>query len=81
MIFAVTCQVTLTFLLTQIVEFQAARVRALGDGRVHIAFEDLLHFAKEVLQHRVLLNYDGQAENLDVGEMIHECVTQLPVEA
>jgi MoxR-like ATPase len=60
---------------------QAARVRALGDGRVHIAFEDLHYFAKEVLQHRVLLNYDGQAENLDVGDMIHECVTQLPVEA
>jgi MoxR-like ATPase len=60
---------------------QAGRVRALSDGRAHVAFEDLQYFATEVLQHRVLLNYDGQAENLDVGELVQECVTQLPVEA
>jgi len=60
---------------------QSARVRALSDGRAHVAFEDLRHFSTEVLQHRVLLNYDGQAENLDVGELIQECVTQLSREA
>jgi len=59
---------------------RAARVRALADGRAHVAFEDLQHFATEVLQHRVLLNYDGQAENLDVGELIRESIAQLPVE-
>jgi len=59
---------------------QAARVRALGDGRAHVAFEDLQHFTTDILQHRVLLNYDGQAENLDIGELIRECVTQLPLE-
>jgi MoxR-like ATPase len=57
---------------------RAARVRALADGRPHVAFEDIRSFANEVLQHRVLLNYDGQAESLDIGELVQECIKSLP---
>lgn len=60
---------------------RAARVRALGQGRPHVAFEDIKHFAAEVLQHRALLNYDGQAENIAVADLIKECVNTLPTEA
>jgi MoxR-like ATPase len=56
---------------------RAARVRALAEGRVHVAFEDVRHFASEVLGHRMLLNYDGQAENLDINEIVRECVNSL----
>ena len=56
---------------------RAARVRALGEGRAHIAFEDISQFATEVLQHRVLLNYDGQAENVDVAALIADCIASL----
>ena len=59
---------------------RAARVRALGQGRPHVAFEDIRHFAADVLQHRALLNYDGQAENIAVQEIIAECVSSLPTE-
>ena len=59
---------------------RAARVRALGQGRPHVAFEDIRHFATDVLQHRALLNYDGQAENISVQEIIAECVSSLPTE-
>jgi MoxR-like ATPase len=55
-------------------------VRALGQGRPHVAFEDIRHFAADVLQHRALLNYDGQAENISVQEIIAECVSSLPTE-
>jgi len=55
-------------------------VRALSQGRPHVAFEDVRHFAAEVLQHRALLNYDGQAENIDVAELITECVNSLPTD-
>jgi MoxR-like ATPase len=48
---------------------RAARVRALAEGRAH--------FASEVLGHRMLLNYDGQAENLDLAELVDECVKSL----
>ena len=60
---------------------RAARVRALSQGRAHVAFEDIRHFAYEVLQHRVLLNYDGQAENIHVPDLIDEILRVLTEEA
>ena len=60
---------------------RAARVRALANGRAHVAFEDVRYFAPEVLQHRVLLNYDGQAENVNVNELIDECLGRTSDEA
>jgi len=56
---------------------RAARVRALAEGRPHVAYEDIRHYAVEVLQHRILMNYDGQAEGLDLCDIVQECVTSL----
>ena len=56
---------------------KAARVRALADGRVHVAHEDVKAWAVEVLQHRVLLNYDGQAERIDVGQLVNTIVAKI----
>ncbi|MBS0264868.1 MAG: MoxR family ATPase [Planctomycetes bacterium] len=56
---------------------RAARVRALADGRAHVAYEDIRHYANEVLQHRILLNYDGQAENMRGPDLIQECLRSL----
>jgi MoxR-like ATPase len=56
---------------------RAARVRALGDGRAHVAFADVQYYLQEVLGHRVLLNYDGQAENVGVGDLIREVLEQI----
>jgi MoxR-like ATPase len=53
---------------------RAARVRALSQGRAHVSCEDIRHFSNEVLQHRVLLNYDGLAENLNILNLITEIV-------
>lgn len=60
---------------------RSARVRALSLGRAHVSFDDIRWFAHEVLQHRVLLNYDGQAENISVRDLIDECITKLPTQA
>ena len=60
---------------------KAARVRALASGRAHISFDDIRHFAINVLQHRVLLNYDGQAEEISVPELIREISKSLSEEA
>jgi MoxR-like ATPase len=56
----------------------ASRVRALTAGRVHVAFEDIRFFAEEALQHRLLLNYDGQAENIDPRTLIKEIIHSVP---
>ncbi|MFC1806655.1 AAA family ATPase [Planctomycetota bacterium] len=60
---------------------RAGRVRALAEGRAHVGFEDVRHFAEETLQHRVLLNYDGQAENIRVPDLCRDIVTAVPEEA
>lgn len=60
---------------------KAARVRALASGRVHVAFEDIRHFAAEVLQHRILLNYDGLADGIRVEDLIQECLETLSEDA
>lgn len=59
---------------------RAGRVRALSQGRAHVSFDDIRSFAHEVLQHRVLLNYDGQAENIEVKGLIDECVNRLTID-
>ncbi|NQV27620.1 MAG: MoxR family ATPase [Rhodopirellula sp.] len=60
---------------------KAARVRALTAGRAHIAFADVRYFAAEVLQHRILLNYDGQADGVRVEDLVRECVETLSEDA
>jgi MoxR-like ATPase len=60
---------------------RAARVRALSQGRAHVGFDDIRHFADEVLRHRALLNYDGQAEGIQVAQLVQKCVETLPEQA
>ena len=59
---------------------RAGRVHALAEGRAHVSFADVSHFAKEVLGHRVLLNYDGQAENINVLDLVGRLVETIPEE-
>ncbi len=60
---------------------RAARVRALAAGRAHVAFEDVRYFTSEVLGHRVLLNYDGQADEIRVADLLAEITKQIGEEA
>ena len=60
---------------------KSARVRALAQGRPHAAFEDVAHFAPAVLNHRVLLNYDGQAEEIVVADLVRDLTNALPERA
>ncbi len=53
---------------------RAGRVHALAEGRAHTAFEDIRAYAVEVLQHRVLLNYDGQAEGIRVAQLVEKII-------
>jgi MoxR-like ATPase len=57
---------------------RGGRVRALAEGRAHVAIDDLRHFASEALGHRVLLNYDGQADNVKTLDVVTEVLAQTP---
>jgi MoxR-like ATPase len=52
----------------------AAKVRALIEGRFHVAFDDINFIAKPALRHRVLLNFEGQAEGILSDDLIEEIV-------
>lgn len=57
---------------------RVARVRALTQGRAHISHDDIRYFAHEILGHRILLNYDGQADNLSLTDLVNDIVTGVP---
>lgn len=57
---------------------RAARVRALAEGRVHVSCNDIRYFAEEVLQHRLILNYDGRAENIMVTDLVRKIKEEIP---
>jgi MoxR-like ATPase len=43
-----------------------------------VSREDVAHFAVEVLRHRMILNYDGHAENVDVADVVRKVVEAVP---
>ncbi|HEV3162712.1 MAG TPA: AAA family ATPase [Isosphaeraceae bacterium] len=48
----------------------AAKVRALLDGRYNVSFEDLRRVYLPALRHRVLLNFEAQAEGVESDEVL-----------
>ena len=59
---------------------RAGRVRALADGRLHVSFADIRHFALHVLRHRVILNYDGQAESIEATRLVDDITAAIQEE-
>ncbi len=58
-----------------------AKVRALLSGRYNVAYEDLRAMAYPVLRHRVLLNFEGQAEGLATDQVIAQVLEQVQPDA
>ncbi len=52
----------------------AAKVRALLDGRFNVSFEDLRRVFLPSLRHRVLLNFEAQAEGINADEVLLKVV-------
>jgi len=48
----------------------AAKVRALLDGRYNVSFEDVRRVYLPSLRHRVLLNFEAQAEGIDPDDVL-----------
>jgi len=51
-----------------------AKVRALADGRYNVSVEDLRAMALPALRHRLILNFEGEAEGVDVDRLIGDLV-------
>jgi len=51
-----------------------AKIRAILDSRYHVAREDLQAVAPAVLRHRLILNFEGQAEGVPTDDVISQIV-------
>ncbi len=57
----------------------AGKVRALLDGRANVSAEDIRAIVLPAMRHRVLLNFEGEAEGLSPDEVLTNIVETLPV--
>jgi MoxR-like ATPase len=57
---------------------RAARVFCLLDGRTAVSVDDIRRAARPALRHRVILNFEGEAEALDVDRLLGELLEEVP---
>jgi len=55
-----------------------AKINALLDGRVNVSFEDVRTVSNASLRHRVLLNFEGEAEELPTDTLIEDVLDAVP---
>ena len=59
----------------------AAKVRALLEGRYNVSFEDVRRVYLPALRHRVILNFEAQAEEMETDQVLLEVLEKLPEKA
>jgi len=59
--------------------FIAAKAEALLKGQKYVTPHHVKMIAHDVLRHRILLNYEGQAENVNRDDIISEILNKVPM--
>ena len=57
------------------------KVNALLDGRAHVSIDDIKTVLLPALRHRILLNFEGQAEGVTPDMVLNDIKDNLPAEA
>ncbi len=55
-----------------------AKINALLDERSNVSYDDVAAVAPAALRHRILLNFEGQAEGLDADDLIADVLKSVP---
>jgi MoxR-like ATPase len=58
-----------------------AKVNALLEGRYNVSFDDVKAIAPSALRHRLLLNFEGQAEGITTDHIVNDLLAKLPQNA
>ena len=58
-----------------------AKIRAILDNRYHVCRDDLRAMAMPVLRHRMILNFEGQAEGIQADEVIRKIIAGVSEDA
>jgi len=59
----------------------AAKVRALLSGRYNVSFEDVRRVFLPAMRHRVILNFEAEAEGIDPDKILLEVLEKVPEKA
>ncbi|MEX0939030.1 MAG: MoxR family ATPase [Pirellulales bacterium] len=59
----------------------AAKVRALLGGRYNVSFEDVRRVYVPAMRHRVILNFEAEAEGIDTDHVLLEILEKVPEKA
>ena len=59
----------------------AAKVRALTDGRFNVSFEDIEACLLPALRHRLILNFEAEAEGMTTDQVLESILANTPREA
>lgn len=57
-----------------------AKIAALLDGRLNVAFDDIRAMALPTLRHRIILNFEGEAEGITSDAIVHDILKSVPEE-
>jgi MoxR-like ATPase len=58
-----------------------AKVRALAQGRFNVGFEDVATLALPALRHRLILNFEAEAEGITTDHVIGQILKEVPRDA
>jgi MoxR-like ATPase len=58
----------------------ASKVRALLDGRFHVSFKDVKEVVIPAMRHRVILNFEGEAEGITTDMVLEKVIAETPTQ-
>lgn len=58
----------------------AGKVRALVDGRFHVSYQDIQDVAMPCLRHRVLMNFEAEADRVRADDVVREILKLTPTQ-
>jgi MoxR-like ATPase len=56
----------------------ASKVRALLDGRFHVSFQDVKDVVIPAMRHRIILNFEGEAEGITTDMVLEKVIAETP---
>ena len=59
--------------------YLASKAEAFINAKAFVTPQDIKKIAKDVLRHRIILNYEGQAEGISSDQIIEEILAKVPV--
>ena len=55
-----------------------SKIRALIEGRLNVAYDDVRAVAAPALRHRLILNFDAESSGVTADDVLGQLITSLP---